>query len=358
MRKLVTLIIFTGSAAVMAQTNAMTQNIAPSNTHAAVQSSATQQPLATVRTNAPAEPESIEIDGYAAKVNDRIITIGDVRAAMAPMLPELYRLYQGPELEQALQKAFRQTLDELIGQALILEVFKKKGGTIPDQYVNDEIRRIIDERFKGDEAQFEQVLASEKKSRSEYMDDIRNQMIVGMMSNEEVNQRARATPEEVRSYYETHKDRDYFIPEKVKYSVIVLNKGETAEEQSVKLAEARNIRQKLLDGADFAETAREESEGSRAAEGGEFPWMQPSDARSELQETLKTLPAGQLSDIIDTGSQLYLVKIDARRQSGYKSFDEVRDDIKNALVARERQRLRERWIERLKAENYVKIYED
>jgi len=308
------------------------------------------------QTNSPPPTESKLIDGYAAKVNDRVITRGEVYDAMAPMLPELDRLYQGDELKAALDKAFKQARDELIERALIMESFKVKGGQIPDQYVNDEIKRMINDRFKGDEAQFEQVLASQKKTRSEYQEIIREQMIVNMMINEEVSQRARITPEQIRNEYDLHKE-DYFIPEKVKYSVIVLNKGETPEDQAVKAEEARTIRQKLIEGADFAETAKETSEGSRAAEGGSFPWMQPKDVREELQETLTTLPAGEISEVIDTGKQLYIVKVEGRRQAGYTPFEEVRDTIKNTLTAEERDRLRKRWIERLKKENYVRIYE-
>ena len=308
------------------------------------------------QTNVPSPTESILIDGYAAKVNDRVITRGEVHEAMAPLLPELYRLYQGEELDAELDKAYRQTRSELIERALIMEAFKIKGGQIPDQYVNDEIKRVINDRFKGDEALFEQVLADQKKTRTEYQQMIREQMIVGMMINEEVSQRARVTPEQIRSEYDRHRE-NYFIPEKVKYSVIVLNKGATPEDQTVKMEEARRIRQKLVDGADFAETARETSEGSRAADGGAFPWMQPKDVREELQETLTSLPAGEISEIIDTDKQLYIVKVEGRRQTGYTPFEEVRDQIKNALTAQERDRLRSRWIERLKKENYVRIYE-
>ena len=308
------------------------------------------------QTNASSPAESILIDGYAAKINDRVITRGEVHEAMTPLLPELYRLYQGEELDAELDKAFRQARNELIERALIMEAFKGKGGQIPDQYVNDEIKRVISDRFKGDEALFEQVLADQKKTRAEYRQMIREQMIVGMMINEEVSQRARVTPEQIRSEYELRQE-NYFIPEKVKYSVIVLNKGETPEDQAVKIEEARGIRQKLIDGADFAATAKVDSEGSRAADGGAFPWMQPGDVREELQETLGSLPAGEISEIIETGRQLYIVKVEGRRQAGYTPFEEVRDQIKNALTAQERDRLRTRWIERLKKENYVRIYE-
>ncbi|MEE9368229.1 MAG: SurA N-terminal domain-containing protein [Pontiella sp.] len=299
---------------------------------------------------------SVEIDGYAAKVNDRVITRGEVREALAPILPELYRNFQGAQLEEELEKAFERTRDEMVERVLIMEAFKEKGGTIPDQYVNDEIKRTINSRFKGDKALFEQVLTEQKKTREEYMTMIREQMAVGMMINEEVSRRARITPEQVRMQYENNKDI-YFIPEKVKHSVIVLNKGATSEDQAVKLDETLKIRQRLIEGANFGETAKEFSEGSRAADGGDFPWMQPKDVRPELQKTLKTLPAGEISEIITTDQQLYLVKLEARRQAGYKTFDEVRTDIKNALTAKERERLKKRWIDRLGKNNYIVIYD-
>ena len=308
------------------------------------------------QTNAPPKNRSVEIDGYAARVNDRVITQGEVREALAPILPELYRSYQGAELDAELEKAFTRILNQMIERALIMEAFAKRGGAIPDQYVNDEIKRVIAERFKGDDALFEQVLSEQKKTREEYMDTIREQMAVGMMTNEEVSRRARVTPEQVRMEYEANQNL-YFIPEKVKYSIIVLNRGKTPEDQMVKMEEAVSIRKQLLEGADFGETAKKLSEGGRAAEGGSFPWMQPKDARAELQETLRTLPAGELSDVVETESELYLVKIEARRQPGHKSFDEVRQSIKNALNAKERERLQARWIERLKKTNYVVIYE-
>ncbi len=308
------------------------------------------------QTNPPAEPVSIQIDGYAARVNERIITRGEVREMMAPMLPELYRTYQGAQLETELEKLYIRTRNELVERALIMEAFTARGGQLPDQYVADEVKRVVKERFKGDKALFEQVLAEQKQTRAEFMDSIREQMAIGMLTSQEVYRRVRITPEQVRAEYTQNADA-YFIPEKVMFSVIVFNKGETPEEQAVKREEAEKTRARLLEGADFAETAKAVSEGSRAAEGGAFPWMQPKDVRPELQETLQALPAGEISAIIDTDKQLYIVKLQARRQAGYKAFDEVRTDIENALTMQERARLRKRWIDRLKESHYVVVYE-
>ena len=276
--------------------------------------------------------------------------------ALAPMLQELYRTYQGPELEDELEKAFIRVRDDLVERALIMESFKARETPIPDQYVNDEIRRVISERFKGDKALFEQVLTQQKKTRGEYMDMIREQIAVGIMTSEEVYRRARVTPEQVRKTYEADKE-NYYIPEKVKYSVIVLNRGATPDDQAVKMNEAESVRIRLIEGADFGETAKAVSEGSRASEGGAFPWMQPKDVRPELQEILMTLPAGEISAIIATDAELYIVKVEARQQAGHKSFDEVRQTIKTELDAKERDRLKSRWIARLKEDNYIELYD-
>lgn len=308
------------------------------------------------QTNTMPQYRSIAIDGYAARVNELVITDGEVNEALAPIRAELYRTYQGAALKEELDKAFVKIRDELVERALIMEAFNARGIQIPDQYADDAVKRHISDRFKGDEALFEQWLTWRKMTRAEFRDIMHEQMAVEMMMGEEVYRRARVTPEQVRNAYEADKE-NYSIPEQVKYSVIVLNKGATPEDQVVKHDEAKSIRARLVEGADFNETARAVSEGSRAAEGGAFAWMQPQDVRPELQETLKTLLAGEISEIIATDTELYLVKVEARRQAGYKSFDEVRQSIKADLNAKERERLKARWISRLKENNYVVIYD-
>jgi parvulin-like peptidyl-prolyl isomerase len=309
------------------------------------------------QTNAAAPQQtSMEIDGYAARVNNRVITRSEVMEALSPVLPELYRAYQGDQLKEEIDKAYIQVRQDLVERALIMEAFKASGGQIPDQVVNDEIKRTINTRFKGDKTLFEQALAEKKMTRAEFMDKIREKIAVSWMTSEEINLRARVTPEQILQAY--HNDREsYFIPEKVKYSLIVLNKGETPVDQAVKKKEAESIRQQLLKGADFVETAKTVSEGSRADNGGSFPWMQPKDARTELQDALSTLPVGEISDVIETETQLYIIKIEARQQSTYTSFEEVRREIQNRLEAAERKRLHDRWIERLMADNYVVLYD-
>ena len=306
-------------------------------------------------TNEERVVRSISIDGYAAKINNRVITRGDVREAMAPILPGLYRSYQGDELERELKKAYDRTLENLIERKLILEAFKKRGGQIPEQYVEDEIARIVKDRFQGDEARFEQELASQKKTRSEYEKTIREQMATGMMIAEVVGKRVRITPSQVLDAYRKDKEK-YRIPEKIKFSEIVINAGSTPEERTVKRKVAEKALTRLRAGEDFSGVAKEVSEGGYAEEGGAFPWMQPKDVRPELRQIVKNLPVGKISDLIETDDAFYVLRVDARRHAAYEPFDKVRAAIKTDLVQKERDRLRKQWIEILKKNNYVVVY--
>ncbi|NCC52286.1 MAG: hypothetical protein EOM20_13865, partial [Spartobacteria bacterium] len=71
--------------------------------------------------------ENIPIDGYAAMVNDRVITVGDVLMQLQPVELQLRELYEGIELEKKLEEAYADARQNLIERALILEEFKKSG---------------------------------------------------------------------------------------------------------------------------------------------------------------------------------------------------------------------------------------
>lgn len=304
----------------------------------------------------PTATQTIPIDGYAAKVNTTIITRSDVRSAMAPILPQLYRRYQGAQLEQQLENTYQQTREQLIEQALIYAAFEARGGQIPDHYVQSEIDRTVRDRFQGDRAKFEETLAAEKITYQEYLEKTRRNISTSMLMNEEINRRARINPETIRNTYETNRHQ-YLIPEKIKHSVLLLHHGDTPQERQLKQATANRILQRLQAGEDFNTLATEYSEGARADQGGSFPWLQLKDIDPALRAPLSQLTVGQHSPIIENESRFLILKVDARRNAAYQPFSEVREAIKKELTAAERDRLYTRWIERLKKEHYIQRYD-
>lgn len=292
------------------------------------------------------------VDGYAAIVNDRVITVGDVLELIQPTELQLRDAYDGAELEAKRDEAYATGRDLLIEQALILEEFKKQGGQIPDRLVNDRINEFVFERFQNDRARFLAALAEEQVTVDEWRDRIRERIIVSVLRRQEVFDKIKVAPGAIVERYEKNRDQ-YRQPARAKVSLIVLKKEAGAEAQREKAVLARG---RILGGSDFADEARKISEDSKSGSGGDWGWLEPGALRAELKAAAEQLPVGQVSDLIDTPDAYYLMLVEDRQPAGLRPLEDVRPEIENELRKAETERLYKQWIERLKRKHFVQQF--
>ena len=111
----------------------------------------------------------------------------------------------------------------------------------------------------------------------------------------------------------------------------------------------------LRGGADFATVARSVSEGGKAANGGDWGWVDPALFRSQLAEKMKSLPIGTISDVMDTPDTLYIMKVADRKDAAVKPFTEVQSEIEQKLRGKLAKGVYDSWIESLKDTAYIKL---
>ena len=306
---------------------------------------------------AAAPARSLPVDGYAAFVNNRVITVGEVLAIVEPIRAQLAESSGGEELEQKMEEAYQEGLDALIERALILEEFTAMGGNIPDRAVDDQINVMINERFKNDRTAFLEALAEDRMTLDDWREETRNRLIVNLMRRREIIDRVNISPRAVRELYDSRSSQ-YQVPEQIRLSMIVLHKGTTSDDRAVKKKEAEQIREKLLTGSDFAAIAKSSSEGYKATEGGDQGWMDPKTLRKELADAVAVLDPGRISDVIETDDDFYILKVEAKKSASTIPFDSMRTKIEDELRKAEELKLYKAWIERLKRKFYVKILAD
>lgn len=297
-------------------------------------------------------PVITSIDGYAARVNNRIITYGDIRDSVAPIARQLFQRNQGEELARQLQDLYLQGRETLIEEALIKEEAKSRGLVLPPDVMETEIQRMIREQFDGDRALLNRALAARRMTMEEWREEVTDRFVMQVYYNQEVLRKVEVSDEAVRAEYDRIKDEQLAIPFRVKYRFILLNKGKTPEEQSVKRAQAERVLQKLRDGAGFAALAEEVSEGDTSLS----PWRDPADVKEDLRPALRATPAGGISDLIEADSVFYIVNVESRQEEGYVPFEQVSEQILNKLTEQERERIHKELIERLTARHYIKRY--
>jgi len=302
-----------------------------------------------------AQAGTLPLDGYAAIVNDRVITVGEVMAYVQPTEQQISDIYGGDELRSRREAVYASGLEALIDRALILEDFEKSGAAIPDRLVNDRINEIIFSRFNNDRAAFERALIEQQVTQEEWRDEIRDRLVVSFLRRQEVTDKVKVSPFEVRRAYDSQLDK-YKTPEEIRLRVLVLHKGATQEDRDVKAQEAVVLRGRILAGEDFAEVAKARSEGMKASEGGDWGWVEPKNLREELRQVVETIQIGDVSDVIEAGDELYILRVEEKKAAGFVPYETVRQTIEDELKQTEAARLYKAWIDRLRNKHYVQIF--
>lgn len=301
-----------------------------------------------------ARGKAVPVDGYAAIVNAKVITVSDVLKAMQPVERQIRETYFDDSLADKLESAYESTLDSLIERELILSCFAgQKQFALPDSVVDSRIDEIVRNKFNNNRAELRKVLDQEGLTFGEWRTNYKNSLIVALLREREVDSKVVVAPRAVREAYEKAGEK-YRVPEQMEARAIVIHRGGTDAEVALKMKQAEDIRKRLLSGEPFEALAKQVSEDQKASAGGYWGWIDAESRRAEIAAVLKALPVGEISEVVPVGDELYIFKIEGRKNASVVPFETVQDSILNELQKKELRRLYDAWIERLKKNAYIK----
>ena len=123
-------------------------------------------------------------------------------------------------------------------------------------------------------------------------------------------------------------------------------------------SEARNrligLRERLENGANFAELARLQSQDASAPKGGDLGWLSPGDTVPDFERTMNQLKVGELSQPIKTEFGWHLVQVQGRREQDM-SKERVRLNARQSLRERKSDEAYQEWLRQLRDKTYVDI---
>lgn len=294
--------------------------------------------LAGVTATAATRP-GILLDSYAAIVNGKVITVGDVLSAMPAAV-------ERPASPTALLQSadFQTARDYLVEAELILAAFEMQGGTLPDRAIEDHINSVIFERFNNDRAAFLRALAEERLTFSEWRKQMKDQLIVQYMRRQEVTAKILITPYDLQQAYERNL-ADYARPEQVRLQSLILPPPAEKDESPDPAARADELLAQLNQG----QLSIENAPGTLAdPEWFDVPSLHP-DIRAAIQDQAPGAHVGP----IQLGANSYLLQLIERQAAHTLSLEEVAPDIENTLRKTEFERLNHLWIDSLRAKYFV-----
>jgi peptidyl-prolyl cis-trans isomerase C len=244
-----------------------------------------------------------------AEVNGKAITAEDFNAEVENLPPVVRQMAQSPEGKKEL-------IDGMIFRELVLEQAKKDG---------------IDK----------------SKDVAARLESVKKMVIVEAFVRKKLEQDVKISDEEMKQFYETNKDK-FKTGEQLRTSHILV-KSEQA---------AQDILAQLKKGANFEELARKYSVDGSAAKGGDLGWFSKGTMVPDFEQAAWNLKEGEISGIVKTQYGFHIIKVTGKRPAGIRSYEEVKDQIRAAMLPSKQQQVLQNLKEDLKKDAKISIKED
>lgn len=298
--------------------------------------------------------DDVLLDSYAAIANGKLITVGDVMAALNADPPSPF-----PEDPAELAALYRETRDRLIAQELILQEFEAIGASLPERAVEDRIQSIIHDRFRDSRSAFLAALAQERTTFEEWRKKMLEQLIVQLMRQREVDSKIAVTPADIQAEYEAHPE-DYERPERIRleaWSMPAPNRRDPAE-----VSAARALFRVFRDTPQDAEPswpAAKEGVRDLTPRREQLPsdWLLVSELAPAFQEALAKAPGERVPPPPSLGHRTYFLRVVEHEPAHRVSQEDATPEIAAKLRARERERLNRLWVDSLRAKYHVQLFE-
>ena len=124
----------------------------------------------------------------------------------------------------------------------------------------------------------------------------------------------------------------------------------TSEDDALRMI--MQIKDRIDNGANFAETAKAYSEDASASSGGDLGWLSPGDTVREFEQAMDALLPGQISPPVRTQFGWHLIQVVQRRTQDV-SEQQQRQHAHKAIHARKADMVMQEWLQQLRDQVYV-----
>jgi peptidyl-prolyl cis-trans isomerase SurA len=238
----------------------------------------------------------------------------------------------------------KEVLEHFITEKLVAAEIKRLAIKITEQDIDAYIAQIK-ERNKLSDADIEGTLRREGMSVEKYRDSIRAEIEKNEIINSQVRKKVNITSGDVERYYKLN-SKNYMAEEKIhlRHILLALPRDASPEREAEATQRAMEIRRQIQNGQDFAQLARDHSEGAGAAEGGDIGWVGRGSLLKEIEEAARQLKPGTVSQPIRTSLGIHLIKLEGMLAAQPLPLSQVEGRIKEELYARALEERFQKWL--------------
>lgn len=239
----------------------------------------------------------------------------------------------------------REVLEQFITNKLLEAEIKQAGVRVSDQEIDRYVQQIK-EKNRLTDAELETALKREGATLASYRESVRSELEKNEIINLQVRKKVNITAEDVERYYKAN-TKNYKTEQRVRLRHILFPLAQDAppEQLQESMRVARDVYKRIAAGEDFAQLAREFSQGAGASEGGDIGWVVRGTLLQGIEEiAFQKLSVGEVSQPFRTSMGVHLAKLEARDDGSPLPLSVVSARIKEELYEKSLEERFQRWL--------------
>ncbi len=306
---------------------------------------------------AAAQTKGIVVEEIVARVNNQIITRSDLQKADLSLRDDIAHACPNctaDKINTEYKDKQKDLLRDLIDQQLLVERAKDMGLSVETDLVKrlDEVRQQNNLATMDD---LEKAVESQGIAWEDYKTQLRNGLLTQEVIRQQVGGRMDIGSDEVKKYYEDHKDQ-FTRPEQVELGEIFLStEGKSPEEIAAVNTKADDLHNRVAKGENFVEIAKRYSEGTTAKDGGDLGRFERGQLAPQLEDAVFKMDKNGITDVIQTKTGFEILKVLNHFDAGLQPLDKVEGEITNRLYSQKMEPALRTYLAELREESYVLV---
>ena len=289
------------------------------------------------------------VDRVAVVVNNEIITLSEVMKRATGDFQRLEQEAKPEERQKRREEITRRTLDLLIDEKVLDQELRESKLTIDDKQVDASMAEVM-KRYNFTADQLAQAVANEGITLAEYREQMRKQLGRYQLLREKVQKKIKVSEADIRSEYDRMmREEGKEMEAHVRHIVINAPEKAPPEVVAAALAKAQGIAVEARQpGVDFAQLAKQKSDGSSAADGGDLGFFKHGAMVPAFEQAAFALKPGEVSDPVRTNLGWHVIKLEELRAVGLPSLAELKPQIEDKLRSEQASRASAQYIQTLR----------
>jgi peptidyl-prolyl cis-trans isomerase SurA len=297
------------------------------------------------------EPDDALSDRVIAVVNNDAITLAELQESVAGRRAEARQQQRDFADDAVLQDS----LNQLIEFRLQIQEADREKVTVDDAEVNEEFAERIKRYGMKNEDEFDKVIRAQGITAESIKKRLRETLKVQKLVRRKVALRVSVTDAEITQYLEENRAK---LETGLSYHarhILVVPDSDTDTGWETARIRADMLRTQVVQGADFAEVAKQHSKDATAKDGGDLGTLKRGELSQDVEGAILALQVDEISQPFKSPLGYHVFKLESKDSLDGEGMVRIRQQIRDILFRQKYDTRLEVWIKEIRQRAIIEV---